>query len=388
MGVVAVRRLSCALVVCCASLAGLTGCGSHERVETALASASAFNMAAGFAGATPSSSLAPSNGYTITPVAPPRSANVSSGKYTQRAMTTMSPAAAAATTAKPLHAMTANPAADLRAMTFNLRVPFLLDGTNHWGFRKGNLVKTIKDFNPDLLGTQECVAAQADYLREELPEYGFRGVGRDDGKRGGEMTAVFYRRDKFKELDHGYFWLSERPTVPGSKSWGAWFTRMCTWVKLQPLDGSPAFCVFNAHLDNMSGRARVESARLMREKIAEYASGMPVIVTGDFNADAGTEPYQMLLAGDTLGVPQMLFDAFRLANPKVNSDEGTRHDFNGKRGGNRIDWILVNGGFQPLHAEINHARSLIGYPSDHFPVQAILRPVVPGKSAMPLARVE
>jgi endonuclease/exonuclease/phosphatase family metal-dependent hydrolase len=280
-------------------------------------------------------------------------------------------------------------ASDLRVMSFNLRVPFLLDATNHWGFRKKSVIKTIRDAQPDVLGAQECVAEQADFLREQLPEYGFRGVGRGDGQRQSEFAPVLWRHDKFKELDHGYFWLSATPEVPGSKGWGAWSTRMCTWVKLQPLDGSPAFAIFNTHLDNMSGRARENSARLIRERITSVcgagAGAMPVIVTGDFNADAGSAPYKFLLAGEQVGVPQMLFDAFRVTNPRFTGDDGTRHDFSGKRSGTRIDWVLCNTGFSPVSAEINHSRTLLGYPSDHFPVQAILRPV--GAQSM-VARIE
>jgi endonuclease/exonuclease/phosphatase family metal-dependent hydrolase len=274
---------------------------------------------------------------------------------------------------------------DLRVMSFNLRVPFLLDGVNHWGFRKNLLVDTILQFQPDVLGTQECVAEQGDFLQEELPDYTFLGVGRDDGKRKGEMTGVMYRKDRFREIDHGYFWLSSTPNVPGSKSWGAWFTRMCTWVKLQPLDGSTAICVFNVHLDNMGARSRVESALLLRRQIASIAPGMPVVVTGDFNADAGSKPYRALLAA-LPGLPQTLVDAFRVSNPKPTREEGTHHDFHGTRGGSRIDWILVNSGFSPISVTINHAQSGVQFPSDHFPVQAILRPAPQGN--LPFARLD
>src|SRR5687768_16818063 len=272
-------------------------------------------------------------------------------------------------------------------MSFNLRVPFVLDHLNHWTFRKGNVIKTIENARPDVMGLQECVASQADFLREQLSDYAFRGVGRGDGNRQSEFAPVMWRRDKFKEIAHGYFWLSERPDTPGSKSWGAWSTRMCTWVKLQPLDGSAPFAIFNAHLDNMSGRARENSARLMRQRINTLASGMGVIVTGDFNADAGSKPYKLLIAGEQVGIPQLLFDAFRLANPKVKSDEGTRHDFNGGRGGNRIDWILCTTNFTPVRCEINRTRSLLGYPSDHYPVQAVLRPAGQARQGTMVANV-
>ena len=58
------------------------------------------------------------------------------------------------------------------------------------------------------------------------------GVGRDDGKEAGEMTALYYRADRFERLDDGHFWLSEQPDQPGSKSWDTALTRMATWVKL------------------------------------------------------------------------------------------------------------------------------------------------------------
>ena len=346
-------RLAAAVVVAIVS-ASMIGCSSHERVETALARAAFVNTAPAFS--------VSSQQFMVNsaPYSAPYTTDVTRRATKPAKMTTSA---------------SASSAADLRVMSFNLRVPFLLDATNHWGFRKNNVIKTIEAARPDVMGIQECVADQADFLREELTEYGFRGVGRGDGHRQSEFAPVMYRRDKFKEIDFGYFWLSETPDVPGSKSWGAWSTRMCTWVKLQPLDGSAPFAIFNAHLDNMSGRSRENSARLMREKITTLASGMPVIVTGDFNTDAGTDPYRILLAGERTGVPQLLFDAYRLANPKVKSDEGTRHDFNGKRGGNRIDWILCTSGFTPISAEINRSRSMLGYPSDHYPVQAVLRPM-------------
>ena len=87
--------------------------------------------------------------------------------------------------------------ADLRVMSFNCRVSTLFDLHNTWGLRKGLLVDTIRNFGPDLLGTQEVLASQADYLREQLDGYSFVGVGRDDGRRRGEMCGVFFRSDKF-----------------------------------------------------------------------------------------------------------------------------------------------------------------------------------------------
>src|SRR4051812_31643708 len=80
----------------------------------------------------------------------------------------------------PLRAPTmASRPRDVRVMTFNLRCPTIFDGFNYWPLRKETLVRTIRSFDPDVLGTQECVAAQADYLQEQLPDYEFVGVGRN-----------------------------------------------------------------------------------------------------------------------------------------------------------------------------------------------------------------
>ena len=75
-----------------------------------------------------------------------------------------------------------SPAADpVRVMTFNIRYGTAKDGENHWDNRKDFLIDTIKAFDPDLLGSQETLGFQRDYLAEQLPGYGVLGVGRDDG---------------------------------------------------------------------------------------------------------------------------------------------------------------------------------------------------------------
>src|SRR3954453_4505367 len=51
----------------------------------------------------------------------------------------------------------AEPAPDIRVMTFNIRFGTANDGVNHWDKRKEFLIETIKAFDPDLLGTQETL---------------------------------------------------------------------------------------------------------------------------------------------------------------------------------------------------------------------------------------
>ncbi len=273
---------------------------------------------------------------------------------------------------------------DLRVMSFNLRVPIFIDGPNYWDFRKGLLVETIVRFNPDLLGTQECVLGQADYLREQLPDYGFVGVGRNDGQLRGEMCGVFFKRNRFDKLAEGHFWLSETPDLPGSKSWGTANTRMVTWVKLRDRTDGNIFCFFNTHFDHWGKRAREQAAVLLRQKINQIAGSMPVVLTGDFNADEDSQPYQTIISGARRG-DERFTDTLRAANRSTDiSGDGTRHGFRGGRNGPRIDWIVTNASFQTIQASIDHTGAGLRYPSDHFPVTAVLRTV----PAAPVARIE
>lgn len=269
-------------------------------------------------------------------------------------------------------ARSASVAGDVRVMSFNLRRQFILDGLNHWNYRKQYVVQTINRFRPDLLGTQECQPAQARYLRENLPGYRFVGVGRNDGKNSGEMCGIFFRNDKFTKLDEGHFWLSKTPDKPGSKSWGSSYKRMVSWVKLKPRSGGAPLFFFNTHLDNSAADARVHQAWLLRKEIDQIADGQPTIVTGDFNTDAGTTPYQLLVKGpeDWRG---HLVDTYHQINPAPSHDDGTRHNFHGGTGGDRIDWIMTTDNFATLDANIDHTEYHGRYPSDHFPVTAILR---------------
>jgi endonuclease/exonuclease/phosphatase family metal-dependent hydrolase len=261
---------------------------------------------------------------------------------------------------------------ELRVMTFNLRVRMILDGHNIWDKRRDLVVERVRAFDADLLGTQEGLDSMETYLRQQLGDYTFRGVGRDDGKQRGEMCGVFFKTARFELLDAGYFWLSKTPEKPGSRGWAEVYPRMVTWVKLRPRAGGVPFYWFNTHFDAYSPWARAQSSNLLRDRIAHIAGAMPCIVTGDFNTGPGSTPYRTLLAPQPT-TASSLHDVFRAAHRVAARDEGTVHFFTGWRGGRRMDWILASSYFQTIDAEIDHTRGPGGYPSDHFPVTATLR---------------
>ena len=269
---------------------------------------------------------------------------------------------------------------DVRVMSYNIRYGTANDGENHWDKRREFLLATIKAFAPDLLGTQETLGFQRDYLAEQLKAYDVLGVGRDDGQQKGEMTALYFKRDRFEKLDGGHFWLSETPDVAGSKSWDAALTRMVTWVKLRDRRQPKAkpLMFFNTHFDHRGQQARLESARLIRRRLAEAAKESRVIVTGDFNAGEDSEPYRAFFGEPDAPVR----DTFRLAHPARTADEGTFSEFKAEaKTGPRIDWIGASSEWQALKAEIDRTAREGRTPSDHFAVYAVLRPQAASKAS-------
>src|SRR4051794_6479581 len=75
----------------------------------------------------------------------------------------------------------------VRVMSFNIRYDNPKDGEDRWEKRRDFLVDTVRAYRPDLLGMQEVLATQGDFIQEKLTDYGFVGAGRDDGKRKGEF---------------------------------------------------------------------------------------------------------------------------------------------------------------------------------------------------------
>lgn len=259
----------------------------------------------------------------------------------------------------------------IRVMSFNIRYGTANDGENAWPKRRGFVVETIQAFAPDLLGTQETLKFQRDELASKLEGYGVFGVGRDDGQDSGEMMAIYYREDRFEMLAGGHFWYSETPAVAGSKSWDSSLPRMATWLKLQDRE-SPDHDIFyfNTHFDHMGQRARVESAKILRAKIAEISAHNPVIFTGDFNAPEGSEVYKTLFEGEE---PIRLVDTFRQLHPDQTDNLGTAGGFTlSSRGRNRIDWIGCSEHFEIRSAEIDRTNRDGVTPSDHFPVTAVI----------------
>lgn len=269
------------------------------------------------------------------------------------------------------YAADTDPRLALRVMSFNIRYVNPKDGPDEWKFRKELFVETVRAFAPDLLGTQEVVASQMEDLRTMLPGYTAIGVARDDGKREGEWSAVFFLTSRFEEIASGNFWLSEQPDVVGSKGWDGACVRICTWARLRDRRGGRELVHANTHFDHEGKKARLGSAELLRARLPLMANGAPVILTGDFNCGEEEPTYRVLTAKERGGFT--LLDSYRELQPQRAANEGTFHGFKGTTSGERIDWILHTPHFKAISAEIVRG---VGkpFPSDHFPVTAVLEP--------------
>jgi endonuclease/exonuclease/phosphatase family metal-dependent hydrolase len=240
-------------------------------------------------------------------------------------------------------------------MSFNVQQPY---GT-HWETRQDSAAKLIALVNADLIGTQEAINSQRNFLIEQAKIYNYFGCGRDGGDNG-EGSWIFYKKDKFKvdSTHSGNFWLSNTPDVPSR--FGGDYNRLCTYVHLTDLKSGKTFYHFNVHfpipeLDS----ARMVSMKFLASQIAKIVpANEPYLLTGDFNSpEEDTATIWMKTAADN---PIKVIDSYRQVHPTGFVTTGF---------GCRLDYIYFknSGQFKTI------ASWVVEHPagaSDHFPIAA------------------
>lgn len=256
----------------------------------------------------------------------------------------------------------------LRVMSLNVRLPLASDGRQRWQRRRSLLAWTIARAAPDVIGSQELHWRQGEALVRRLPAYAWFGRDRHGG-HDDEHMGIFYRRARLRLLAQGDFWLSDTPQAAGSISWDHPYPRMVSWALFERRSDGRRFHLFNTHLPHRAEdeHARLRGARLLRACIDALPADLPVVVTGDFNADPGGAVHAALLRAAADRPP--IEDAWQQAQQR-SGPAATFHGFSG-RGERRIDWILTRG-LHPRQAHTLDIRRAGRYPSDHFPLLAIL----------------
>ena len=246
-------------------------------------------------------------------------------------------------------------------ISFNIRYDNTSDTINNWNKRKASLAKLIQHYNADIVGIQEGLHHQVDYLNNTLNGFSFVGVGRDDGQEKGEYAAIFYNTDKFNVLKTNTFWLSETPEKV-SVGWDASMERICTYALFENTETKKQFWVFNTHFDHRGMQARVNSAELIYKKMNEInTSNLPVVLMGDLNLTPDTAPIQFL--------KKNLTDAMEVSKKPFYGPVGTFNGFDQDRiMENRIDYIFVNGIDVQSYTHIDDRMPNNMHISDHLPV--------------------
>lgn len=251
----------------------------------------------------------------------------------------------------------------LNLVTYNIRLATSSDkGTRAWDARKATVVKYLKESKAGIFGLQEALHHQLVFVDEEIPEFQFVGVGRDDGKTKGEYSPIFYEVKKWTPdpKEQGTFWLSDSPLKPGSMSWGNEIPRICSWARFVSAEGKGLY-VYNTHWDHRSQPSREKAAKLIMATIAKRVHvEEPVVLMGDFNAMDDNPAIKTLLDSGVLRDPgageQHL--SFNLWKPDLVS-------------GLRIDHIFTTAGLSAGKLEVQSNGDPVG--ADHHPV--ILRDV-------------
>jgi endonuclease/exonuclease/phosphatase family metal-dependent hydrolase len=246
-------------------------------------------------------------------------------------------------------------------ITFNIKYDNTSDTINNWNKRKASLAKLIQHYDADIVGIQEGLHHQVDYLNNTLNGFSFVGVGRDDGQEKGEYAAIFYNTDKFNVLKTNTFWLSETPEKV-SVGWDASMERICTYALFENKLTKNQFWVFNTHFDHRGMQARINSAQLIFKKMNEInTSNLPAILMGDLNLTPDTEPIQFL--------KKNLTEAMEISKKPFYGPIGTFNGFDQDRiMENKIDYIFVNNIDVLSYTHIDDRMPNNMHISDHLPV--------------------
>ena len=100
--------------------------------------------------------------------------------------------------------------------------------------------------DPDDVQLPEALVVPAADRRHALSDEQPNGlaVGSDDAQ------------DRFELIEHGDFWLSDKPDEAGSRGWDAALPRVATWAKFKDKAAGTQLLHVNTHFDHRGEKAR------------------------------------------------------------------------------------------------------------------------------------
>ena len=246
----------------------------------------------------------------------------------------------------------------INIMTYNIRLDTEADGINMWDNRKEGVLSLIKEESVDILGIQEGLPSQIEYLSKELDGYSMIGEGRDGGNNG-EYSAIYYRNKKMSLIQTETFWLSETPEMP-SIGWDAAINRIVTLGIFKIKKSKKELIVYNTHFDHIGKIAREKSVGVILNHIKENDfQNRPLIVMGDFNLSPEDLPIELL--------SKELNDSFKLL--PLENPVGTFNGFDlDSKLLDRIDYIFTKNIKITNYKHLDKKLSSGLWPSDHLPI--------------------
>lgn len=195
----------------------------------------------------------------------------------------------------------------LRIISYNIRQAVVIPtiGERPWADRRPLLTTQL---SYETSNRPESLLCMQEVLRQQLVDvlggtegtWAHVGVGRDDGRDGGEFSPILYRPDTWELDANRTYWLSETPDVPGSKGWDAAYPRVVTAARLRHRQTGGRVVLLCTHFDHMGQVARERSADMIVDLAGEWesddggASKSPVFVAGDLNSDDQNQAYKTL----------------------------------------------------------------------------------------------
>ncbi len=252
-----------------------------------------------------------------------------------------------------------------KVMTFNLCRDWLLNrGNRAWAMRKDVITRIIENVGADVVGVQEMLPFMKEYISNNIPDYTMHGIGRT---KEGEHTDILLKSTRAEIVRHETFWLSKHPERQ-SRAYYAVFPRICTVGEVEIKRCGRKVRVFNAHFDHVCAPARVLAVRTILHKMHQLQkiNPMPCILMGDFNALPGSREMRILT--------ENLHDYPDIHLTNVNpQNHSTYHGFMGGKGKLCLDYIFVSDGLAVQDYMIERFNNKGVYPSDHYPLLAILK---------------
>jgi len=246
-------------------------------------------------------------------------------------------------------------------ISYNIRYDNNWDIENSWKIRRNKISKILVQYSPSIIGIQEGLLNQVQYIDSSLIDYDYVGVGRDDGKKKGEFCAIYFDTTRYVLLKNSTFWLSETPDTI-SVGWDAALERICTYGLFKDRITKEEFLVFNTHFDHIGVVAREKSSELILKRINKINhQSLPVILMGDFNSIPNSSPVKE--------IKTELSDALQISLEKLQGPRGTFNGFNEDLPiEKRIDYIFTNDLKVLSYTHINDRLNNNRHISDHLPV--------------------